>query len=898
MQSSTTANSPRLRPGSLQSRIAVVGFPTGVIRLSSPAATDSVRFLSSQRVKLATGSRRSWVTITRTGNFHDPRYGDFDITLSMLEEMVRNFDAGVAGQEIFLDVEHERKKGAAARFVALSIEGNRLRGQVEWTPYGVEAVRDRGFIYLSAEFHPAYKDNETREQHGTVLLGAGLTTRPVIKRLDPVDLDSVELSADFMPPQRTLVHPELVRQLSENWRNRTMKWLDALRKKLLAQGLNESVVKQLCETAKKAAANLGDDQDAIKALSEQFESTGDELAKSIGDKKVELSIDLPAASAKGQEGEGDAAAKTLSEDKVGEIVAKKLAEAEEKAAQQQRELAETLDERRRVFSEVVDEAEGLDDAAKKALSEEADELIDASMPEAAVRKLAERLVDAANREVAARKLSGLGYSDTRSGTPRISIDDSNRARKLSECIRENLAKTSVAQFGGLKLAEKDNPFVERVLAEFDTHNAHRIDHEVKVLSGDVSVDSNTDLPVGFQREVIREALSDQNVLALLQQLTDFGATTTFNVPYEERDVEGILNDGIVYEGQGIPSAGIEQKQDPAYINAMKLAMRLTNEVMHFSRASQVNWDAWARNAESNSRAIRDLLQRRVANNLMRSSDAYNAIDISDESIAAQLDGSTHTIKTAEFPVVRPLQVRDISGNNIGSAENPITIDFDGTPVTEWDGSGEQSAGTYYRVTDYNLGYIQLVDKDGTPVTPEEATATISYSHATNIVKFDVDFDEAETTLAAHFDGLLRAVGNRKAVLNGQRQVNPDFSLLSPVLADQVTNAKGFVPLTKRAGASANDATGDLERVKGLPMFETNAPQLDMGDSRIIIGQRGVGAYGIAKPWMIGQPFEAVDGNGRPTGKKVAYGEEYNVVHVPRPVRYRFSSVLVYSASGR
>ena len=183
------------------------------------------------------------------------------------------------------------------------------------------------------------------------------------------------------------------------------------------------------------------------------------------------------------------------------------------------------------------------------------------------------------------------------------------------------------------------------------------------------------------------------------------------------------------------------------------------------------------------------------------------------------------------------------------------------------------------------------------MTPNEATATIGYSYATNILKWDSDVPSG-TTVSKHYNGLLRAIGSRKAVLNGERQVLPDFLLMSPVLEDETTNAEGFVPLTNRPGASADDATGDLQRIKGLPAFQTNAPNLDMGDSRIVIGQRGVGAYAIVKPWEVGQPFEAVNAQGQPTGKKVAYGEEYNAVHVPSAVRDRLTSVIVYSDTNR
>ena len=889
----TVPASPRRKPGSLYAESRAVGLPGRRFQLSASTRNQGVSFLAGLPAdfRLSDENRSTWVTLTRTGTWNHPRYGKFSITLAMLSTMVANYANGTYGQKIFIDVGHNPDGGNAAEIVELSVEGNRLRGRLEWTPWGVKQVTERGFRYFSVDFTDDYVDPETGQSHGPLLFGAALTTRPWVKRLDPV-----ELSESFMPPgRRVLMHSELRRQLSEHVETLKMNWLEQLRKKLSALGLADAVIKQLCDAAKAAAKHLGEDQDALKSLAESFEATGKTLAESIGDKDIKLSIDLPAAP-KGDGNHGDKGTQ-LSEQAVADIVAKQLKANEQAAEQQRKQLAARLEDRRRVLSDTIDDSK-LADEDKASLKKELAELVTDSMTDEQIRKLAGFQITQQQKTAAARKLADLGYQDTRSGTPAISIDDANSVRKLSECIRENLAKTSVAQFGGLRLPKEDNPFVARVLAEFDRRNAGKLDFERKVLSGEVSVDNNTDLPVGFQREVIREALSDLNVLALLQQLTDFSATTTLNIPYEERDVAGILNDGVVYEGQGIPSAGIEQKMDPAYIVPMKLAMRLTNEVMHFTRASGINWDAWARNAESNTRAIRELLQRRVANELLRASDAYLAAEVTAENIAAQLNGSNHTIKTVQFPIVRPKQVRDIAGNAVGSVQNPITVDFDGTPVPMWDGTGEQSAGTYWRIADVNLGYIQFVNQAGAPVTPDEGTATLSYWRATNFITFDTDFDEEEISLAAHWDGALRAIGNRKAVLNGQRQVNPDFLLMSPVLEDEVTNAKGFVPMTNRPGAAASDATGDLQRVKGLPAFTTNAPQLDMGDSRIIVGQRGVGAYGISKPWMIGQPFEAVNGQGQPTGKKVAYGEEYNVVHVPTPVRYRFTSVLVYNSDTR
>ena len=124
-----------------------------IIKLEAANHPGAVRFLSGLQVKLADGKTTSWVTVTRTGKFSDPRYGAFDISREMLLSMVSNFDARTYGQDVFIDVSHRPDNGAAGKIVKLTVEGDRLRAQVEWTPYGVEAIKQKGYAYLSAEFH-------------------------------------------------------------------------------------------------------------------------------------------------------------------------------------------------------------------------------------------------------------------------------------------------------------------------------------------------------------------------------------------------------------------------------------------------------------------------------------------------------------------------------------------------------------------------------------------------------------------------------------------------------------------------------------------------------------------------------------------------------------------------
>jgi hypothetical protein len=297
--------------------------------------------------------------------------------------------------------------------------------------------------------------------------------------------------------------------------------------------------------------------------------------------------------------------------------------------------------------------------------------------------------------------------------------------------------------------------------------------------------------------------------------------------------------------------------------------------------------------------MRVRITRRLANEIQRASDSYLAQNVADENVAGQLDGSTSQFKTAQFPVVRPHQEMDMQGKAVGNADNPIVITLNGSVIQQWNGTGKQAPGTYYILKNANLGYIQFVSEDKilTPVTPDAGdTCTISYSYATNIVKFDLNLP-AGVDYEVHLNGLLRKIGDQKAMLSGTRWVMPDYLLMSPTLNNEVTKAKEFVSDNKRRGTDTN-FSGDLETIKAIPSFGTNAPNLDLGSERIHMGVRNTTTYKVAKAFTVGQHFEAVDSDGQPTGQRVAYGEEYSAIKTPKPVQSRATGIIVYNSATR
>lgn len=142
--------------------------------------------LNENSISSANENRVRSMQILRCGEFSDHRYGRFMITKKMLSQMVDNFTKGVRGIIPALDYKHESEDIAAGWFKKLYLKDDELWADIEMTPKGEKVLSDKEFGYVSADFDTEYQDNETLQKFGCVLLGAGLTNRPVIKRMESV----------------------------------------------------------------------------------------------------------------------------------------------------------------------------------------------------------------------------------------------------------------------------------------------------------------------------------------------------------------------------------------------------------------------------------------------------------------------------------------------------------------------------------------------------------------------------------------------------------------------------------------------------------------------------------------------------------------------------------------
>ncbi|MEW6647199.1 MAG: hypothetical protein AB1450_08380 [Pseudomonadota bacterium] len=806
----------------------------------------------------------------------------FEITKDMLLSMKRNFDARVIGQDVIADLSHNPGEGGAATVTQVQLEenGNKLRGLFEFTPFGVDAVRNKGFVYLSPEYSDDYEQNEAPfNRFGATLTGVALTPRPVIKNQERIALS--ESQEDDTP---TFFTDRITRILNEE--KIVMKeFLKKLREALQAKNLAEAMITQLCETFEKAAEPLATD-DLRRALMENFIVTGENLAKQLAELPAGSAAPVIQLSVAGPAGLDEAGVRKLLADQ---------------QAEQTRQLAETKQKRETlvgIFTKALADAklEGLTDDERKELSAAAD-LITAEMTEDQVRKLAETQIALGNRMGANKKLASMGYRGP-AGQVHITMDSSNEVKSLQEEVDKRLydrmpAHRRYALSNGAPI-EANKIIVEEALALYDQQNGRRLHEEYqahKRLAAGDSLVSDVAVPAIFERTVVREALYQLVGLGLCDVGTDTFSTVA-QIPYSYRDTGAAgASAARKYEGQPIARAAVKQALEEARPIPQKLAFEVSDELRYLVGNGQINFDIVAENARNAARIIGEDTETLIFDEHLNAADQYNAAAVTNEAVATA-DGTKTIFVLDNFPVVRPKKVYDLQGNQVGSTLYPITVTVNSVAIDEW--APGVSAGMYY-VMNHNLGEISFVDETGALTAPTNTHAIVaSYSYATNVYKWDSDL--GSLAVADKYDEFLYRFGLRKTAIE-DRAYMANVAAMSGTLRTQIEQAKQFGANFKRPGTDLM-TDGNLGRIKDVPAFRSYAPGLAMGDVRTVIGERGTVRFRMLKPWTLGELENQKDSNGRFTGKKEAYGDQFVVVHTPTLLKGALTSMVVYSATAR
>jgi hypothetical protein len=160
---------------------------------------------------------KSWVHAARPGTYQHPQYGKIEFTFDVLRSLADSVNNRVRGIDVDIDYDHKSDVamgGKAAGWVReTKVDNDGLWLHVEWTETAAKAIKNKEYKYFSPEFTDEWVD-PTGTKHTNVLFGGGITNRPFLKNLLPVNLS--ELTFNQPEKKEPITNPEGVEmKLSE-----------------------------------------------------------------------------------------------------------------------------------------------------------------------------------------------------------------------------------------------------------------------------------------------------------------------------------------------------------------------------------------------------------------------------------------------------------------------------------------------------------------------------------------------------------------------------------------------------------------------------------------------------------------------------------------------------------
>ena len=125
-----------------------------------------------------------WIPLLPTPQvYQHAAYGEVDLSPDTVAEYVANFKAGLYGQVLPVDLEHDLPlSGAMADITDLRTnDDGTVDAKVTWNSRGRQVIGEKRFRYVSPTLRTNWTDPVTLQQHKHVIVGAALTTRPYFK---------------------------------------------------------------------------------------------------------------------------------------------------------------------------------------------------------------------------------------------------------------------------------------------------------------------------------------------------------------------------------------------------------------------------------------------------------------------------------------------------------------------------------------------------------------------------------------------------------------------------------------------------------------------------------------------------------------------------------------------
>ncbi len=134
----------------------------------------------------------SWLQAFPVGEYTHEIYGKIKMTVERARNMASNVIRKVRGIDIAIDYGHDSGGEAAGWVTSAEARHDGLWLFVEWTKEAATAIREGKYRYFSPEYMDKWKHPQSGDEFTDVVLGGGLTNRPFLKNIMPVNLSEIE----------------------------------------------------------------------------------------------------------------------------------------------------------------------------------------------------------------------------------------------------------------------------------------------------------------------------------------------------------------------------------------------------------------------------------------------------------------------------------------------------------------------------------------------------------------------------------------------------------------------------------------------------------------------------------------------------------------------------------
>jgi hypothetical protein len=171
-------------------------------KMSEPASVLIPIKAFAEGLATNTGDESVWIHYAPLGSWSHPQFGRTTITTEKATKLVDSFHKKVRGQDILTDYDHglDANKGgkASGEIVDMEVRNDGVWSAIKFTETAKDEIAKGEWKYFSPEFYEEWVNPMTDTVHEMVPSGGGLTNKPWIKGMVPINFSEVVVEENFV----------------------------------------------------------------------------------------------------------------------------------------------------------------------------------------------------------------------------------------------------------------------------------------------------------------------------------------------------------------------------------------------------------------------------------------------------------------------------------------------------------------------------------------------------------------------------------------------------------------------------------------------------------------------------------------------------------------------------